>query len=96
MGFLFVMPGLRKLVILPWPVLPGSQEERKRWKAAAVRDLAPRRLLLWAQLGTNAGVREEGCGGTSEAQISGPESPGERIGSKDLAPWGELRFQSGQ
>lgn len=24
------------------------------------------------------------------------ESPGERIGSKDLAPWGELRFQSGQ
>lgn len=77
------MPGLRKLVIFPWPILPGSQEERKRGEAAA-RDLAPRRLPLWAQLGTNAGVREEGRGGPSDAL---PPDFRARV------PWGKDWFQ---
>lgn len=87
-------------------MLPGSREGRRRREGAATRDLAPALSSghSWGQMQVSE-RRAVVSPQTLCPQVSRPESPGERtglsvdegeLGSKDLAPWEELRFQSGQ
>lgn len=83
MGFLLIMPGLRKLD----PALCPLSRAYPAWQLRGEEEMGrgsdqglSTSAVIWAQLGTNVSVREEGCGVTSDTLPAG---------FKAQVPWGK-------